>query len=90
MNWLSIFFIVFFIPIFLLYCYQRGQQKKAGFLKVLLIMIICTPFIGYWIIEVLPNHKTPCRWCGNKDNEAEYCGLCNKNEPGESKSEFIR
>jgi RsiW-degrading membrane proteinase PrsW (M82 family) len=90
MNWITILFGAFFIPIFLLYCYQRGQQKKAGFIKVLLIMLFCTPFIGYWIVEALPNHKMPCTWCGNKNNEAEYCGLCGKNQMGELKSDFLK
>jgi hypothetical protein len=85
MNWVAILLGLIFIPIFILYCYQRGLQKKAGFTIVLLIMIFCTPFIGYWIVEALPNHKVPCKWCGNKSNEAKYCGVCNKNEAGELK-----
>jgi hypothetical protein len=85
MNWIAILFGLFFIPIFILYCYQRGQQKKAGFIIVLLIMIFCTPFIGYWIVEALPNHKIPCPWCGNKKNETEYCGICHKNMAGKLK-----
>ena len=80
MNWISIFFAAFFITIFSLYCYQRGKEKKIRTLKVILIMIFATPFIGYFIVESLPNHKRPCLWCGNKLNEAEYCGLCGKNE----------
>ncbi len=85
MTWISILFIVFFIPILCMYCYQRGQQKKAGMLWIVLIMILCTPFFGYFIVEALPNHKIPCKWCGNKFNEAEFCGVCGKNEMGELK-----
>jgi hypothetical protein len=90
MNWITILFAIFFIPILCLYCYQRGKEKKAGLLKFILIMILATPFFGYFIIEALPNHKRPCRCCGNKYNEADYCGLCGKNENGEIKPGFIK
>jgi hypothetical protein len=90
MNWIIILFALFFIPIFCLYCYQRGKQKKAGPIAVVLIMIFCTPFVGYWIVEAMPNHKRPCKWCNNKYNEAEYCGICGKNEAGELKASFIK
>ena len=85
MSWITILFTIFFIPIFLLYCYQRGQQKKAGTLWVFLIMIFCTPFFGYFIVEGLPNYKRPCQWCGNKFNESDFCGICGKSEAGELK-----
>jgi hypothetical protein len=90
MNWIAILFAIFFIPIFCLYCYQRGKQKKAGILTVILIMIFATPFIGYFIVEALPNHKRPCQYCDNKYNEAEYCGVCGKNEEGMVKAGFIK
>jgi hypothetical protein len=90
MNWITILFAVFFIPILCLYCYQRGKEKKAGTFVVVLIMIFATPFIGYFIVESLSNHKIPCDWCGNKLNEAEYCGLCGKNKAGIIKSGFIK
>lgn len=51
-------------------------------------MIFATPFFGYFIVESLANHKRPCKWCGNKDNEADFCGLCGKNEAGEFKQSF--
>jgi hypothetical protein len=90
LNWIAILFAVFFIPIFLLYCFQKGREKKAGTLKVILIMIFTTPFIGYFIVESLSNHKSPCQWCGNTYNEAEYCGLCGKNKSGIVKQGFIK
>ena len=47
MNWVVIIFAIFFIPIFFLYCLQRGREKRIGTFKVFLIMIFATPF--YWI-----------------------------------------
>jgi hypothetical protein len=80
------------LPIFLfilvMYCIQRGREKKIGLIGVILIMIFASPFFGYFIVESLANHKRPCKWCGNKDNEADFCGLCGKNEAGELKPSF--
>ena len=90
MNWIPIFFGAIFIPILVLYCIQKGRQKKVGLVPVILLMIFATPFIGYFIVEALPNHKTPCQWCGNLANEAEYCGLCGKNKDGNLKEDLIQ
>jgi hypothetical protein len=48
------------------------------------------PFAGFWVVEILSNKKAKgCDWFGNKYNEAEYCGLCGKNESGEIRKGFI-
>ena len=48
-----------------------------------IIRIIITPLFGYFIISCFaPRNIYGCKCCGNKYNEAEYCGLCNKNEEG--------
>ena len=86
MNWFVYPLGLLFIYLLVMYSLERGRQKKIGIAGVILIMIGATPFFGYFIVEALPNHKRPCQWCGNKANEAEYCGLCGKNEAGEAKS----
>jgi len=84
MNIFIIILAAIFIPLALLYCYNVGRFKKPGFWGSLAILIFCTPFFGFLIIEGMPLKKPRgCRWCDNKDNEAEYCYLCGKNEHGE-------
>ena len=88
---MTVLFIIlgtFFLLILTGFCIQKGRQKKIGTIGVVAIMILCTPFIGYFIVEALPNNKRPCKWCGNKLNEAAYCGLCKKNEAGEMRPGF--
>ena len=80
-----VLFLICFLFVIVSYIIERGKQKKIGVIGVALIMIIFTPFIGYFIVEALPNHKRPCKWCGNKYNESEYCGICGKNEMGEER-----
>ncbi|UEG50044.1 hypothetical protein LK994_00965 [Ferruginibacter lapsinanis] len=66
----------------------RRKKKATGFIGTLLLILLI-PFIGYWIVELLSNKKAKgCNWCGNKYNEAEYCGLCGKNEAGETRPGF--
>lgn len=85
MYWITIPLGIVFLFLLVMYCLERGRQKKIGIPGVVAIMIFATPFFGYFIVEALPNHKKPCKWCGNKFNEAEYCGLCGKNDIGEIK-----
>ena len=85
MNWITVPLGLVFLFLLVMYCLERGRQKRIGLPGVVAIMIFATPFFGYFIVEMLPNHKRPCKWCGNKFNEADYCGLCGKNEIGEHK-----
>lgn len=64
-----------------------GTLKKIGFANSLLLCILLSPFIGFLIAEgsALKNPRG-CNWCGNKENEAEYCGICGKNEAGNLKT----
>ena len=74
---------IFWVTVSLLYAYYEGRKRKPGFWGCLIIMMIFTPFFGYFIIESFSQKKAKgCKWCGNKYNEAEYCGLCGKNEEG--------
>lgn len=61
-----------------------GRYKTCGFTISLILCLLTTPFAGYIITEFLPLDQPPgCQHCGNRQNEAEYCGLCNKNTKGE-------
>ena len=89
MNWFAISLAVIYIPVCILYSWFEGRKKSTGFIGSLLLVLLL-PFIGYWIIELLSNKKAKgCAWCGNKYNEAEYCGLCGKNEAGDIRPGFI-
>jgi hypothetical protein len=76
------------IVIYLVLCYliadKIGRHKTIGFTRTLLCCLFLSPFFGYLIAEGA-GRKNPkgCKWCGNKENEAEYCGLCGKNDVGE-------
>lgn len=66
-----------------------GRFKKIGFAKTLLISFLFSPIVGYVFAEgsALKNPRG-CNWCGNKDNEVEFCGLCGKNGIGEIDPHF--
>ena len=84
MNYIPVILGLIFIPLVCLYIYNVGRYKKCGLIGAIVIMIFCTPFFGYFIIEALPLKNPPgCKWCDNKSNEAIYCGRCGKNEAGE-------
>ncbi len=60
-----------------------GMNRKGGFLRAFLISLILSPLAGIFL-TVGGGQKNPigCRHCGNAENEAEYCGVCGKNEEG--------
>ncbi len=65
-------------------CLQESKKRKINFISALFICILLTPFFGYFIISGRPlRNPKGCKWCGNEENEAEFCGICNKNESGE-------
>ncbi len=67
--------------------WQDGRRRTCGFLGALIICFITTPIFGYFIVLLFPlKEPKGCKWCGNKENEAEYCGVCGKNEAGELRS----
>ena len=51
MNLLFTLLAIFWITIAFLYAYYEGSKRKPGFIGCLLIMLIFTPFFGYFIIE---------------------------------------
>ncbi len=79
-----------YLTIVFMYSWFEGRKKATGFLGTFLIVFFI-PFIGFWIVELLSNQKAKgCKWCGNKYNEAEYCGVCGKNEDAEIRPGFIK
>lgn len=70
-------------------CVQESRKRKLNFFLALLICILLTPFFGHFVLRLFPLiNPTGCNWCGNKYNEAEFCGLCGKNEAGEIRESF--
>ena len=63
---------------------QESRKRKISVWIALLICIITSPFLGYFIISTFGlRNPIGCKWCGNTLNEAEYCGVCHKNETGQ-------
>lgn len=75
---------LFYLGISYLIAAKIGKYKAIGFWITFSLCLVISPFLGYLIAENsrLINARG-CRWCGNNYNEAEYCGLCGKNENGE-------
>jgi hypothetical protein len=67
-----------------LFAWHEGRRRTIGFIPALLIAFLI-PLFGIFIIESFRLKTAGCKWCGNKYNEAEYCGVCAKNEAGELK-----
>jgi 4-amino-4-deoxy-L-arabinose transferase-like glycosyltransferase len=89
MNTLFVFIGVVYFLLCFLYAWNEGRKKKTGFIGSLLLVFLL-PFAGFWVVEIVSRKKAKgCEWCGNKYNEAEYCGLCGKNEAGEIRKGFI-
>lgn len=84
MEYLWIPVLIIFFALTLLMCWQESRKRKIHFLVALLICFLASPLLGYFIILSFGMRNPPgCNWCGNKLNEAEYCGLCGKNEAGD-------
>lgn len=67
----------------ILMCRQESRRRKISFPLALLTCIVTTPLIGYFIIVPRPLRQPQgCKWCGNMDNEAAYCGICGKDAQG--------
>jgi hypothetical protein len=82
-------FGLFYLGISYLIAAKIGKYKTLGFWKTFFLCLAISPFLGYFIAA---NSRLidarGCRWCGNNYNEAEYCGLCGKNEKGEIRPGF--
>ncbi len=67
-----------------------GVDKKGGFWRAFLLSLFLSPLIGI-LITLGGAQKNPkgCSHCGNVHNEAEFCGLCGKNDAGELRAGFV-
>jgi len=85
---LTFFFVfVLFFALVILMCWQESKKRRIAFVTALLLCFLLTPLIAYFIISSRPlRHAKGCPWCGNTYNEVEYCGVCGKNERGESRT----
>ena len=79
-------FITVLLILTVLMCWQESKKRKIGFVPALLLCLVISPLIAYFIISSRPLRQAKgCQWCGNTYNEVEYCGVCGKNEQGELK-----
>lgn len=65
-----------------------GVKRRIGFWKSFFWSVLLSPFIG--LIITLNSGRLDargCMHCGNTYNEAEFCGMCNKNAEGLTRAE---
>lgn len=79
-------FLSILLILTLLMCVQESKKRKIGLIPSIAICILITPIFGYFIISNRPlRNPKGCIHCNNQFNEAEYCGVCGKNELGKLK-----
>ncbi|MCP9768982.1 hypothetical protein EGI22_13765 [Lacihabitans sp. LS3-19] len=80
---LAVVLAIGYLVLIVLMCKQESQKRKINFFIAIPICLIISTFFGYFVISNfgLRNPKG-CKWCNNIYNEAEFCGVCNKNEEG--------
>jgi len=77
-----------FIALVIGMAWQEGRKRTCGFVGALAICLFLSPIFGYFVVLLFPLKRPKgCRWCGNQQNEAEYCGPCGKNELGQLRPE---
>lgn len=83
MNLISIIIGSILFVITILMCLQESKIKAMPFWISFPLCFIISPFAVALIYSFMPM-KNPigCSHSGNTFNEAEYCGLCGKNELG--------
>lgn len=86
MDWLHILLAVAWVVLSIGFCFTEGRQSRLGLIGSIIACILITPIGAVLLVWLLPK-KNPigCPHCGNKYNEAEYCGICGKNFVGERK-----
>lgn len=89
MGYIVVFAVIYVTPAVIVAAVV-GPQYKMGFFWSLLVCLVTSPLFGYFIIGASGLKEAKgCHWCGNTYNEAEYCGLCGKNEAGEIRPGFV-
>ncbi|MCR9249170.1 MAG: hypothetical protein NXI20_02050 [bacterium] len=80
------------IAIYIIICLlvaPAGKGKRIGMFKTFLFSFLLTPIIGlYLALGSGRLNARGCNHCGNTENEAEFCGVCGKNEDGKSREEL--
>lgn len=81
--------VVYLLPnIFI--AWYIGRHRRMGFFWSLIVCMVTSPLFGFFIVTAAaPLHAKGCNWCGNSYNEAEFCGLCGKNDAGELRPGFV-
>lgn len=60
-----------------------GTNRRIGFWGAFFVCMIFTPVIGLFVaLDSGKVNAKGCQHCGNQYNEAEFCGICGKNEDG--------
>ena len=50
-------FIVVFVSLTILMCWQESRKRKINFLVAILICLIATPLVGYFVLNGRPLRK---------------------------------
>ena len=78
---------ILFIAVYLFLCVIIGKMardKKLGFVRGFCLALFVSPFLAFFFaMNSGSSNPRGCKHCGNTENEAEYCGLCHKNEAGD-------
>ncbi len=78
MKYITIFGVIFYILLVVLTSMQESKRRRIHFVTCLIILF-ATSLVGYFIVSSFPiRNPMVCNWCGNKENEAEMCGVCGK------------
>lgn len=79
--------INFAIAVF--YRFTFARNKEISFIRILLYCLFLSPFITWFLIDGSLSKKAKgCSWCGNKYNQAEFCGICSRNAEGLQRQSF--
>jgi multisubunit Na+/H+ antiporter MnhG subunit len=74
---MAIIFLIMWIVLSVLMCFQESKKRKINFVVALLICLILSPIIGYFIISSRPlRNALYCPTCSNTKSERLICGVC--------------
>ncbi|MFT5512796.1 MAG: multisubunit Na+/H+ antiporter MnhG subunit [Bacteroidia bacterium] len=81
-------FLAILVFLSIMTCIQESKKRQISLGVALLFSLVFTPIIAYVLIRNKPlRDPRGCNCCSNTQNEAEYCGLCHKNEAGVTRRE---